>query len=259
RPQTQRCLGASWRWSAKATPPVRPRPNPLPPASPARNGRRCAFRAARDQSRSSLNSRVKFNPDPACRQAEYTRTLDPARPPRRRNPDPGAHAQRPRQPNLCPDPGRDCPDVASRPAPDAHPAARTLILRAWHVRTLVALSAKTPCVSSRLDATAPILFKENRTKTSLPPELAATPLQPNLYMKRIILLTAVLLEPVVASQAGVNVGVGVGVPMPGVAIAQPPPVVVPPAEALVPPAVPVVADASELVRKSRNNSPQCHQ
>ena len=48
-----------------------------------------------------------------------------ARPrPRRRNPEPGAHPQRPRQPSLRPDPGGDRPDVANRPAPHAHSAAR---------------------------------------------------------------------------------------------------------------------------------------
>jgi hypothetical protein len=39
--------------------------------------------------------------------------------PRRRNPDPGAHAQRPRQPSQRPHHGSDCPDVANRPAPPA--------------------------------------------------------------------------------------------------------------------------------------------
>ncbi len=43
---------------------------------------------------------------------------------RRRSPDRGAHPQRPRQPGLRPDPGRDCPHVANRPAPHAHPATR---------------------------------------------------------------------------------------------------------------------------------------
>ena len=47
-----------------------------------------------------------------------------ARPrPRRRNLETGAHPQRPRQPSLRPDPSRDRPNVANRPAPDAYPAA----------------------------------------------------------------------------------------------------------------------------------------
>ena len=47
-----------------------------------------------------------------------------ARPrPRRRNLDPGAHPQRPRQPGLCPVPRRDCPDLASRHTPRGHPTA----------------------------------------------------------------------------------------------------------------------------------------
>src|ERR1035441_7583896 len=35
----------------------------------------------------------------------------------------GAHAQRPHQPSLRPDPGGDCSDVEDRPAPHAHPSA----------------------------------------------------------------------------------------------------------------------------------------
>lgn len=95
----------------------------------------------------------------------------------------------------------------------------------------------------RLDAIAPILFKENRAKTSLPSEPAAPASPSNLCMKRIILLTAVLVGSVVASQAGVNVGIGIGVPLPGVAIAPPPVVVAPPAVVVAPPAVPVIPPA----------------
>ena len=64
------------RGGATGTQPARPPRNHPPPASPARTGRRCGFPAAqaarctlRDQSRSSLNSCVKVNPDPGCRQA----------------------------------------------------------------------------------------------------------------------------------------------------------------------------------------------
>ena len=42
----------------------------------------------------------------------------------RRNLDPGAHPQRPREPGLRLDPGRDCPDVANHPSPHAHLRAR---------------------------------------------------------------------------------------------------------------------------------------
>jgi hypothetical protein len=44
--------------------------------------------------------------------------------PRRRNPRTGAHPQRPRQLSPRPEPGRDRPDVANRPTPHAHRAAR---------------------------------------------------------------------------------------------------------------------------------------
>ena len=44
--------------------------------------------------------------------------------PRRRNVETGAHPQRPGQPSLRPDPGGDCPNVANRPAPHAHPPLR---------------------------------------------------------------------------------------------------------------------------------------
>ena len=61
---------------AKETPSARLPRNPPPPSSPTPTGQRCAFHAAqaarcilRDQSRSSLNSCVKANPGPDCRQA----------------------------------------------------------------------------------------------------------------------------------------------------------------------------------------------
>jgi hypothetical protein len=59
---------------------------------------------------------------------EHSRTIAPRPRPRRRNPDPGAHAQRPRQPSLRPDPSGEFPDLANRPAPDARPAAFPCIM-----------------------------------------------------------------------------------------------------------------------------------
>jgi len=44
--------------------------------------------------------------------------------PRRRNPDPGAHPQRPGQPSLRPYPGGDRAHVANRAAPHAHLTVR---------------------------------------------------------------------------------------------------------------------------------------
>jgi len=52
-------------------------------------------------------------------------TFQHARPrPRRRNPDPGAHPQRPRQAGLRPDPGGARPNMASHAALHLHPVAR---------------------------------------------------------------------------------------------------------------------------------------
>ena len=45
-------------------------------------------------------------------------------------------------------------------------------------------------------------------------------------MKRILLLSAVLLGAVSSSQAGVRFGIGIGIPLPGVVISQPAPVMV---------------------------------
>ena len=47
--------------------------------------------------------------------------------PYRRNIETGAHAQRPRQPDLRPDPGGDRSHVENRPAPHARSAARNMI------------------------------------------------------------------------------------------------------------------------------------
>jgi hypothetical protein len=55
----------------------------------------------------------------------------------------------------------------------------------------------------------------------------------NLYMKKILLLSAVLLGAVSASQAGVRFNLGFGIPLP------PPPVVVAPAPVYVQPSAPV--------------------
>jgi len=53
---------------------------------------------------------------------------------RRRNPDPGAHPQRPRQPSLRRHPGGDRPNVANRPTLHAHPG--TLVPRTRTPRAL---------------------------------------------------------------------------------------------------------------------------
>src|ERR1035441_7291413 len=52
----------------------------------------------------------------------------PRQPIRRRNLDPGAHPQRPRQPSLRPDPGGDCANVANRPAPHARHGDRKSVV-----------------------------------------------------------------------------------------------------------------------------------
>ena len=72
------------------------------------------------------------------------------------------------------------------------------------------------------------LFNEKRTKIWHPLELAAALARLTYCMKRILLLSAVLLGAVSASQAGVRFGIGIGVPLPGVVISQPAPVVVAP-------------------------------
>jgi hypothetical protein len=48
----------------------------------------------------------------------------------------GAHPQRPGQPGLRPDLGGNSVHVANRPAPHAHPGARNLFPRVWHVAPL---------------------------------------------------------------------------------------------------------------------------
>jgi hypothetical protein len=82
------------------------------------------------------------------------------------------------------------------------------------------------------------LFNEKRTKIWHPLELAAALARLTYCMKRILLLSAVLLGAVSASQAGVRFGIGIGIPLPYVAICQPAPVVVaPPVVYAAPPAV----------------------
>ena len=65
-------------------------------------------------------------------------------------------------------------------------------------------------------------------------------------MKRILLLSAVLLGAATASQAGVRVNIGIGIPLPGVVVSQPAPVVVAPAPVVVAPA-PVYAPPPAVV------------
>ena len=85
------------------------------------------------------------------------------------------------------------------------------------------------------------LFKENHAKMCLPPELAAPVPRLTCCMKKILLLSAVLLGAATASQAGVRVNIGIGIPWPGVVIAQPAPVYVAPAPVYAPPPAVVVA------------------
>ena len=89
-----------------------------------------------------------------------------------------------------------------------------------------------------LDAIPPGLFKGNCAKTCLPPEPATAVPRLICCMKRILLLSVVLLGAVSASQAGVRLSIGIGVPLPGFVISQPAPVVVaPPPVCVAPPAV----------------------
>ena len=95
------------------------------------------------------------------------------------------------------------------------------------------------------DALPPGLFKENdakiRLRTEPPPALP----RPSYCMKRTLLLCAVLFGAAWASQAGVRAGIGIGIPLSGVVISQPPRVVVasapvyaqPPAVVVAPPVV----------------------
>ena len=90
------------------------------------------------------------------------------------------------------------------------------------------------------------LFKENHAKMCLPPELAAPVPRLTCCMKKILLLSAVLLGAATASQAGVRVNIGIGIPLPGVVIAQQAPVYVAPAPVYVAPA-PVYAPPPAVV------------
>jgi hypothetical protein len=91
------------------------------------------------------------------------------------------------------------------------------------------------------DAIPPGLFKENPAIIRWPPELVASVPRLTCCMKKTLLLLAVLFGAVTASQAGVHVNIGIGIPLPGVVIAQPAPVVIAPPPVCVPPPVVVVA------------------
>jgi len=86
-----------------------------------------------------------------------------------------------------------------------------------------------------------ILFKGNHAKMRLRPEPVALTRRLTCCMKKILLLSAVLLGAVTASQAGVRVNIGIGIPWPGVVIAQPAPVFIAPAPVCAPLRVVVVA------------------
>lgn len=92
-----------------------------------------------------------------------------------------------------------------------------------------------------LDVMASGLFKGKHAKSCLPSEPAAAVFRLTCCMKRILLLSAVLLGAVSASQAGVRVGIGIGLPLPSVAICQPAPVVVAAPVVYAPPPAVVVA------------------
>jgi hypothetical protein len=85
------------------------------------------------------------------------------------------------------------------------------------------------------------LFKENPAKTHRLSETIVPSPRLTCCMKKILLLSAVLLGAVTASQAGVRVNIGIGIPLPGVVIAQPAPVFVAPPPVCAPPPVVVVA------------------
>ena len=92
------------------------------------------------------------------------------------------------------------------------------------------LWARTPA-----DAAASDLFKQNVAKTHLPPEAVGAAPRLTCCMKKMLLLSAVLLGAASASQAGVQVSIGIGIPLPGVVIAQPALVVVAPPVVCAPP------------------------
>ena len=87
------------------------------------------------------------------------------------------------------------------------------------------------------DAAASDLFKQNVAKTHLPPEAVGAAPRLTCCMKKMLLLSAVLLGAASASQAGVQVSIGIGIPLPGVVISQPAPVVVAPPPVCAPPPV----------------------
>ena len=86
-----------------------------------------------------------------------------------------------------------------------------------------------------------VLFKENHAKKCLEHEPVAPARRLTCCMKKIILLSAVLLGAVTASQAGVRVNIGIGIPLPGIVVSPPAPVVVAPAPVYAPPPAVFVA------------------
>jgi hypothetical protein len=90
-----------------------------------------------------------------------------------------------------------------------------------------------------------VLFKGNHAKMYLRHEPVAPARRLTCCMKKILLLSAVLLGAVTASQAGVRVNIGIGIPLPGLVISQPAPVFVAPAPVYAPP--PAVAVAPPVV------------
>ncbi len=94
---------------------------------------------------------------------------------------------------------------------------------------------------ARRDAIRRHLFKGKVAKKRRRPEPAASAYRLTSCMKRILLISAVLLGAVTASQAGIHLSIGIGVPLPGVVVTQPAPVVVAPPVVCAPPPAVVVA------------------
>jgi PXPV repeat (3 copies) len=80
------------------------------------------------------------------------------------------------------------------------------------------------------------LFKGNHAKVLPRHEPVAPAGRLTFCMKKTLLLSAVLLGAVTASQAGVRVNIGIGIPLPGLVVSQPAPVFVAPAPVVVAPA-----------------------
>ena len=93
-------------------------------------------------------------------------------------------------------------------------------------------------MSLAADAGLAGLFKENLAKMRLPREPITPAPRLTCCMKRTLLLSAVLFGVVAASQAGVQLNIGINIPLPGVVIAAPAPAIVaPPVVWAAPPAV----------------------